>query len=147
MVKPMSKGELAPPDADNGTDTFSHPAIPEAASLRRQAAQAGRGLRLRVDLVDIRNTSVRPVQIWLEGDMLQIAAPGLMRQVALPQIDWHHSLGRQFRQTARLPDGSALCAIQPEEWDVWCAHALRPAAVHETWQRADWWWLIGAVAL
>jgi hypothetical protein len=47
--------------------------------------------------------------------------------VPLTQVDWRREMGPARHRMARLPDGSALCAVQPQEWDDWCRLAV-PAA-------------------
>jgi len=82
-------------------------------------------LRLNVDYVDVRHATVLPVRIWLEGDMLQVDGRGLLRQVPMSQIDWQQARHPEPRRAARLPDGSALCAANLQEWDAWCQRVLR----------------------
>jgi hypothetical protein len=87
---------------------------------------------LRVDLVDVRQATVQRVRIWTEGPMLQIAGQSLLRQVPLAQIDWRHQMGPARRRMARLPDGSALCAVQPQDWDDWFKLAVPSATGRHT---------------
>jgi hypothetical protein len=106
----------------------SDPALPGLTTSSPGGPTAGP--RLSVDLVDVRRATVQPVRIWLEGPMLQMAGRGLLRQVPMAHIDWHQSMPPQTPRTARLPDGSALCAANPQEWDAWCRlslQAVRPA--------------------
>jgi hypothetical protein len=81
-------------------------------------------LRLNVDYVDVRHATVLPVRIWLEGDLLQVDGRGLLRQVPMSQIDWQQARHPEPRRAARLPDGSALCANNLQEWDAWCQRVL-----------------------
>ncbi len=110
------------------------PTMPSTAAARSDPALPGRttpspggptaGPRLSVDLLDVRRATVQPVRIWLEGPMLQVAGRGLLRQVPMAHIDWHPSMPPQSPRMARLPDGSALCATNPQEWDAWCQRSL-----------------------
>jgi hypothetical protein len=102
---------------------------------------------LRVDLVDTRQSTVQRVRIWAEGHMLQIAGHKLLRQVPLAAVDWGSTMGPASQRMARLPDGSALCAIQTQAWDDWCDRTVRspqPPAPPLPWPRL---WPLGTVAL
>ncbi len=79
--------------------------------------------RLLVDLVDPQRAQVQPVRIWIEGGLLQIAGPLLLRQVPLGQVDWDpvtpRPEGVSPQRALRLPDGSWLCATDASAWDEW----------------------------
>jgi hypothetical protein len=101
--------------------------MPSTATVRSDhalAASPAISLRLNVDYVDVRHATVLPVRIWLEGDMLQVDGRGLLRQVPMLQIDWQQARHPEPRRAARLPDGSALCASNLQEWDAWCQRVL-----------------------
>ncbi len=103
-----------------------------AVASRLASAQRRQARWLRVDLVDVRQSTVQRVRIWTEGPMLQIAGQSLLRQVPLAQIDWRHQMGPARRRMARLPDGSALCAVQPQDWDDWFKLAVPSATGRHT---------------
>jgi len=103
---------------------------------------------LRVDLVDTRQSTVQRVRIWAEGHMLQIAGHTLLRQVPLAAVDWGAALGPAGQRMARLPDGSALCAIQTQAWDDWCDRTVRsPRAASAPPLPWPSLWPLGTVAL
>ena len=116
-------------------------------------ARRGAATWLRVDLVDVRQSTVQRVRIWPEGHMLQIAGQSLLRQVPLASVDWGRVVGPAAQRMARLPDGSALCAIEAQAWDDWCARTVQaalaarssgPKPPRRPWQRL---WPLGTVAL
>ncbi|MEY4766164.1 MAG: hypothetical protein RI907_2837 [Pseudomonadota bacterium] len=117
--------------------------------------------RLRADLVDLRHATAQPVRIWLEGGLLQIAGPQVLKQVPWAQIDWFTPADPTLQRMARLPDGSRLCAVDATAWDLWLTHCnlghgeptTTPHAEHpsETWlarlSRRLWLCEVAAVAI
>ncbi len=115
----------ASPGAQPCLAAFHPSSWDDAKPLSRLTSGSRRPARwLRVDLVDVRQATVQRVRIWTEGPMLQIAGQSLLRQVPLTQIDWRQEMGPSRHRMARLPDGSTLCAVQPQEWDDWCQLAV-----------------------
>lgn len=94
--------------------------------LRKLARPAPRVL---VQLSDERLAEPQVVRMWIEGGLLQIAGPLLLRQVPLGQVQWQPGAqppgwptSARAQRAIRLPDGSWLSAIHPGDWDAWLRH-------------------------
>lgn len=99
---------------------------------------------LTADYFDGLHAQAIPVELRVLGDMLQLTGQGVSQQVPLRDIRWPERT-RHGARIAQLPDGAALHARVPAEWDHWARHH----GIAEGWvvQAQQSWRLVGAAVV
>lgn len=74
--------------------------------------------RLSVDYFDGITARAHKVHMWVDGGMLQLSGPGLIRQVALAKVQWSERT-RHGARAAHFQDGGSVSAHDSAGWDAW----------------------------
>lgn len=95
---------------------------------------------LTADYFDGRHAQAIAAELRVEGEHLHLTGQGLDRQVPLRDVRWPERT-RHGARIAQLPDGGALHARIPQEWDQW----TRRHGISEGWvvQVQQSWRLVG----
>jgi Zn-dependent protease with chaperone function len=99
---------------------------------------------LIADYFDGRHAQAIPVELSVHGDMLQLTGAAVSHQIPLRAIRWPERT-RHGARIAQLPDGAALHARVPAEWDQWA----RLHGIGEGWvvQVQQSWRLVGVAVV
>lgn len=73
---------------------------------------------LTADYFDGQHAQAIPVELSVYGGMLHLAGPGVQCEIPLREIRWPERT-RHGARIAQLPDGAALHARAPAQWDQW----------------------------
>jgi Zn-dependent protease with chaperone function len=95
-------------------------------------------MRLSVDYFDGHTARAHRVSMWLEGDMLQLQGPSVIRQVPLPKVQWPERT-RHGHRLAHFSDGGSVQAVDTAAWDAWSRlHKLGEPLVVRAQQSWRW---------
>ncbi|MFY9477307.1 MAG: M48 family metallopeptidase [Aquabacterium sp.] len=99
---------------------------------------------LIADYFDGQHAQAIPVALSVHGDMLQLTGTAVNNQIPLREIHWPERT-RHGARIAQLPDGGALHARTPAEWDQW----TRRHNIGEGWvvQVQQSWRLVGVAVV
>ncbi|MFZ5526960.1 MAG: M48 family metallopeptidase [Pseudomonadota bacterium] len=99
---------------------------------------------LIADYFDGQHAQAIPVELSVRGDMLQLSGAAVSSQIPLREICWPERT-RHGARIAQLPDGGALHARAPTEWDQWTRHH----GIGEGWvvQVQQSWRLVGVAVV
>ncbi|MBI2734546.1 MAG: hypothetical protein HYX44_14965 [Aquabacterium sp.] len=85
--------------------------------------------------------------MWVEGGMLQLSGPGLIRQVPLSKVHWSERT-RHGTRMAHFHDGGTVQAVNAADWDRWLDHhELGAPARASAASSGRWSFLAAAVML
>ena len=116
-----------------------------AANLPLHQASLADSTRLLMDYFDGRSAQAHSVLIWIDRGMLQLAGPGLLKQIPLRQVQWPERT-RHGARLAHLGDGGSLHTHDSTAWDAWAhQHGLSDSLVTQAQQ--SWRWSLMATLL
>ena len=102
--------------------------------------------RLTVNYHDGRSEQAQPVTIWVSQGMLELAGPGVLRQIPIHQVQWPDPGRQENVRVMVLPGGGSLRGHDPAAWDAWRAQGL-PASPTLMAPRQSWRWSLVATLL
>lgn len=109
-----------------------------------ERAHGMNGNVLGADYFDGTHAQPIPVELRIDGDTLHLRGEGVALRIAVREVRWPERT-RHGARIAQLPDGGAVHAHSPADWDRW----VQASGLHDSWvvrMQQSWRLVLAATA-